>query len=66
MIKDLVVTLAQIPAKIIVMDVVVIDGSSMYGMILSIIWDYNLGGWLQMDMKYVIVPMFVGETRRIY
>jgi len=46
MIKDLVVNLAQIPAKRILMDVVVTDIPSKYGMLLSRSWSAKLGGSL--------------------
>jgi hypothetical protein len=46
MIKDLVVNLAQIPTKIILMDVVVIDIPPKYGMLLSRSWGAKLGGSL--------------------
>jgi hypothetical protein len=46
MIKDLVVNLAQIPAKRILMDVVVADIPPKYGMLLSISWGAKLGGSL--------------------
>ena len=59
MIKDLVVTLFEIPAKSIVMDVVVADVPPKYGMFLFRSWDKNLGGILYMDMKYANVLVFV-------
>ena len=46
MIKDLVVTLSQIPAKIIVMDVVVANIPPKFGMFLSISWAVKLKGTL--------------------
>eukprot|EP01018_Ginkgo_biloba_P001515 Gb_17820 [translate_table: standard] len=44
MIKDLVITLAQIPTKGIMMDVVVADIPVNYGMLLSRSWGEKLGG----------------------
>jgi hypothetical protein len=44
LIKDMVVTLAQLPFKIIMMDVVVGDVPSNYGMLLSRTWEQKLGG----------------------
>jgi hypothetical protein len=41
MIKDMVVTLAQLPVKIIMMDVVVVDVPANYGMFLSRTWERN-------------------------
>jgi hypothetical protein len=46
MIKDLVVNLAQIPTKIILMDIVVTDIPLKYGMLLSRSWGAKLGGSL--------------------
>jgi hypothetical protein len=66
MIKDLVVNLSQLPVKSIMMDVVVVDVPTNYGMLLSRSWRVKLGGPLQMDMTYAIVPIFGGENRRLY
>jgi hypothetical protein len=66
MIKDLVVTLAQLPVKSIMMDVVVDDVPTNYGMLLSRSWEGKLGGTMQMDMTYATVPVFGGEQRRLY
>ena len=46
MIKDLVVTLAQVPVKSILMDVVIADIPPKYGMLLSRSWGAKLGGSL--------------------
>jgi hypothetical protein len=66
MIKDMVVTLGQLPVKRIMMDVVVVDVPTNYGMLLSRTWARKLGGTMQMDMTYATVPVFGGELRRLY
>jgi hypothetical protein len=66
MIKDLVVNLAQIPAKGILMDVVVVDIPPKYGMLLSRSWGAKLGGSLQLDMTYATIPVFGGQFTRLY
>jgi hypothetical protein len=66
MIKDLVVHLSQIPVKSVLMDIVVEDVPVNYGMLLSRSWERKLGGSLQMDMTYATIPVFGGETRRLY
>ena len=50
LIKDLLVTLTQIPAKSIVMDVVVDDVPPKFGMLLFRSWALKLKGTSQMDM----------------
>ena len=45
-IKDLVVTLFQLPIKSVVMDIVVVDVPLKFGMLLSIYWIKRLGGTL--------------------
>jgi ribonuclease HI len=66
MIKDLVVNLAQIPAKSILMDVVVADIPPKYGMLLSRSWGTKLGGSLQLDMTYATIPVFGGQFTHLY
>ena len=66
LIKDMVVTLAQIPAKSIMMDVVVADIPARFGMLLSRSWGAKLGGVLKLDFTYAIIPVFNGEERRLY
>jgi hypothetical protein len=66
LIKDMVVTLAQLLVKIIMMDVVVVDVPANYGMLLSRTWVGKIGGTMQMDMTYATVPVFGGENRRLY
>jgi hypothetical protein len=57
-IKDLVVSLSQIPAKILVMDIVVADIPPRFGILLSQYWCKNIGGYLQMDLSYATIPIF--------
>ena len=63
--KDLCVNLAQVPAKSLVMEIVVGDIPPKYGMILSRSWGAKLQGNLKMDMAYATVPVF-NQTRRLY
>jgi ribonuclease HI len=65
LIKDLCITLVQIPTKIMVMDVVVAEIPPKYGMLLSQSWGGKLKGTLQLDMSYATVPVF-GQRRRLY
>lgn len=65
LIKDLCVTLAQIPKKHVVMDIVVVDIPPKYGMHLSRSWEEKLQGTLQMDMTYATIPVF-RQQRRFY
>jgi hypothetical protein len=54
-IKDLVVSLFQLPMKSVVMDIVVADVPPKFGMLLSRSWIKKLGGTLQMDS---CMPLF--------
>jgi hypothetical protein len=65
-IKDLVVSLFQLPMKSVVMDIVVADVPPKFGMLLSRSWIKILGGTLQMDLTYATIPVFGGEHRRLY
>jgi hypothetical protein len=65
-IKDLFVSLSQIPAKILVMDIVVVDIPPRFCMLLSRSLCNNLGGSLQMDLSYATIPVFGGEFRILY
>jgi hypothetical protein len=65
-IKDLVVTLFQLPMKSVVMDIVVVDVPPKFGMLLSRSWIKILGRTLQMDLTYATIPVFGGEHRRLY
>ena len=64
-IKYLVISLDQILAKNLVMDVVVANIPSNFGMMLSRIWVAKLKGALQMDMSYATILIF-GIQRRIF
>jgi hypothetical protein len=65
-IKDLAVSLFQLPMKSVVMDIVVADVPPKFGMLLSRSWIKKLGGALQMDLTYATIPVFGGEQRRLY
>jgi hypothetical protein len=65
-IKDLVVSLFQLPMKSVAMDIVVADVPPKFGMLLSRSWIKRLGGTLQMDLTYATIPVFGGEHRRLY
>lgn len=65
LIKDLCVTLAQIHAKSLVIDIVVADIPPKYGMLLSRSWGEKLQGTLQMDMTFATIPIF-RQQRRLY
>jgi ribonuclease HI len=65
-IKDLVVSLFQLPMKSVVVDIVVVDAPPKFGMLLSISWIKILGGTLNMDLSYATIPMFGGGHRRLY
>jgi hypothetical protein len=66
MIKYLVVNLVQIPVKSIMMDVVVVDIPTKYGMLLSRSWGAKIGGSLQLDMTYATFPIFGGQFIHLY
>ena len=65
-IKDLTVSLFQLPMRWMVMDIVVTDIPPRFGMLLSRSWIKRLGGTLQMDLTYAIGPIFGWEQRRLY
>jgi hypothetical protein len=65
-IKDLVVTLFQLPMKSVVMDIVVVDVPPKFGMLFSRYWIKRLGGTLNMDLSYAIIHVFGGDHRRLY
>ena len=58
LIKDLVVSLDQIPAKNVLMDVVVADIPPRFGMFLSRSWGEKLKGTLQLDFSYATTLIF--------
>ena len=66
LIKDLVVNLTQLPSKSIMMDIVVADIPPKFGLLLSWSWSKRLGVTLHMDLTYATIPMFAGETKRMY
>jgi len=66
MIKDMVVTLAQLLVKSIMVDVVVVDVPANYGMLLSRTWARKLGATMQMDMNDDTMPFFGGEDMILY
>ena len=65
LIKDLVVSLDQIPAKNILMDVVVADIPPRFGMLLSRSWGEKIKGTMQLDFSYAMIPVF-GQMRKLY
>jgi len=65
-IKDLAITLTQLPMKSMMMDIVIVDVPPKFGMLLFRGWIKRLGGTLQNDLSYAIVPVFGGESRRLY
>ena len=65
LIKDLVVSLHQIPEKSIVMDVVVANVPTKFGMFLSRSWATKLNGTMQMDMSYATILVLCVQ-RRLY
>ena len=66
MIKDLEVNLAQIPAKSVVMDIVVADIPARFGMLLSRSWGTKIGGSIKLDLTYATILIFGGQERRLY
>ena len=48
------------------MDIVVADIPPKFGLLLSQSWSKRLGGTLQIDITYSTIPMFGGETKRLY
>jgi len=65
-IKDLVVTLAQLPFKSIMMDVIVADVPTNYEMLFSRYCAGKLGGKKKMDMTYPTILFFGGEHKILY
>jgi hypothetical protein len=65
-IKDLVVSLFQLPMKSVVMDIVVANVPPKFGMLLLRSWIKKLRGTLQMDLTYATIPVFGEEHRRLY
>lgn len=65
LIKDLVVSLHQIPKKNHVMDMVVANVPPRFGMLLSRSWVAKFNGTLSMDLSYATIPVF-GTLRWLY
>ena len=65
-IKYMMVSLAQLPMKSVIMDVVVADITPKFGLLLSRYWEKKVGGNLQMDLTYATILVFGGEKRRLY
>ena len=65
LIKDLVVSLDQIPTKNVLMDVVVVDIPPRFGMLLFRSWGAKLQGTLQLDFSYATILVF-GQIRKLY
>jgi hypothetical protein len=65
LIKNLVVSLAQIPSNKMVKNVVITNIPLKFGMILSRSWAAKLKGTLQMDISYASIPIF-GHDRGLY
>ena len=65
LIKDLVVSLHQIPEKSVVMDIVVVDVPAKFSMLLSRSWSAKLKGTMQMDFSYATIPVF-NQQRRLW
>ena len=61
MIKDLVVNLAQIPAKSVVMDIIVVDILTRFGMLLSRSWGTKIKGSIKLDLTYATILVFGGQ-----
>jgi hypothetical protein len=66
MIKYLVVTLAQVPVKSVMMDVVIVDIPPKYGLLLSRSCGAKLGGSFQLDMTYATILVFGGQLTWLY
>jgi len=65
LIKDLVVSLDQLPMKNVLMDVVVADIPPRFGMLLSRFWVTKLKGTLQLDFSCATISVF-GKMRKLY
>ena len=65
MIKDLVVNLAQIPAKSMVMDIIMANIPARFGMLLSRSWGTKIGGSIKLELTYETIPVVEGQERRL-
>ena len=61
----MVVSLNKLPSKIVVMDVVVVNISPKFCILLSRSWTLKLKGSLQMDMTYAMISIR-NESKSIY
>lgn len=66
LLKDLAITLSQLPTKSMMMDIVVANVPPKFGMLLSRGWIKRLGGMLKNDLSYATIPFFGGESRKLY
>lgn len=64
--KDLVVTLAHIPDRIIIMDIVVVYIPAQFGILISRYWGMKPRGFVKLDLTYATILVFGGEQRRLY
>jgi ribonuclease HI len=65
-IKDLVISLFQLPMKNVVMDIIVANVPPKFRIILSRSWIRKLGRNLHMDLSHTTIHVFRGEQRRLY
>jgi hypothetical protein len=65
-IKDLVVSLFQLPMKSVIMDIVVAGVPPKFRMLMSISSIKRLGGTFHMDLAYDTILMFGGKNKRLY
>jgi hypothetical protein len=66
MIKDLGVGMVQIPRKFVMMHVVIAKVTPTYVTLLSKHWGTYVGGSVQFELSYAIIPIFRGDTRHLY
>jgi len=66
LIKNLSITLTQLPMKSMMMDIVVADVPPKFGMLPTKGWIKRLGGTLWNDLSYVTISVFGGKNRRLY
>lgn len=66
LIKYLAITLSQLPMKSMIMDILVANVPPKFGMLLSKGWIKRSGGTLQNDWSYATIPVFGGESNRLY
>jgi len=65
LIKDLVVSLDQISARNVLMDVVVVDIPPRFGVLLSSSWGTKIKGTMQLDFSYATILVF-NQMRKLY